>query len=398
MVDFDIPELPLEAEAIAPLESCEITDESGGCSTYAFIGSGQAGGRIAEAFYSIGYKKTLCCNTAKQDLDGLQLPEEQKVHFDAGEEGAGKNMRAGEAAAEKGQQQVYDLMTKRFGNVDHIFICVGAGGGSGGGSTLVLLECAKKFLAYQGHDDVDSRVGVIVSLPTNGECASPSVASNAKFLVQTLAQFAEKKLISPLVIVDNDKIKRMYPSLTVKQFWPTVNGTIAGLFHIFNVIPTKKTDLTTFDAADYGSVMRAGGCMIMGVTSVKDYSSAQAVAAALKGNLEKTLLAESFDLKTATHAAAIVLGGDSVFSTAPGLMTSIEGGFDALAVMTGNAMMHRGVYSDSKDRLNVYTMIGGLAAPTKRINQLMRFNDVKGDESTRSSMPAQKFGSRLYNE
>lgn len=394
--DLNIPELPLEAEASSTAE--EVKDESGGASVYAFIGTGQGGGRLAESFWKLGYKKTICLNTAQQDLDSLALPPEQKLHLSSTEQGAGKDMRVGEAAAEKNQQVVYELLLKKFGHVDHLFICVGAGGGSGGGSTLVLVETAKKFLTYIGHDDVDSRVGVIMALPTNGECASPNVARNAQFLATALCKFAEKKLISPLVIVDNDKIKKMYPQLTVKNFWPTVNDTVAGLFHIFNVIPTKPTQYTTFDAADYGSLIRAGGCMIMGVTQVKDWKDQSGVASAIKSNLERTLLAEGFDLRTATHGAGIILGGQSIFENASGLMGSIESGFDTLAVLTGKAMIHRGVYEDSKDRLNVYTLVGGLSAPEKRIKALGRFQAVKGDEKTASMMPRSSFDSKLYEE
>lgn len=394
--DVQIPDLPLEAEA-PELSTDELEDKSGGCATYAFIGSGQGGGRLAEAFHKLGYK-VICVNTAKQDLASLSVPDDQKVLLDAGEQGAGKDMRVGEEAASKGQQAVYELMLRKLGKVDHIFICVGAGGGSGGGSTLVMVETAKKFLAYSGMDDVGSRVGVICALPTAGECASPSVAKNAQFLAEALSKLANMHLISPLVIVDNDKIQKLYPRLTMKEFWPTVNASVAGLFHIFNIIPKKSTPYTVFDAADYGSLMRAGGCMIMGVTSVKDWNAQNGVSTAIKGNLERTLLADGFNLPSATHAAAVVLGGNKIFSEAAGLPAAIEAGFDTLAVMTGNAMVHRGVYEDDKDRLNVYTLISGLEPPEKRIRALGRFQAVKGDEKTESKMPPASFGSRLYGE
>jgi cell division GTPase FtsZ len=397
MADLNLPDIPLEAEI--PANADEVLDESQGAACYAFIGSGQGGGRLAEAFYKLGYRKTVCVNTAKQDLASLSLPEDQRLLISAGEQGAGKDMRVGEAAASAAQQQLFELIKKKFGKVDHIFICIGAGGGSGGGSSLVLVETAKKLLTYQGMDNVDQRVGVIMSLPTNGECASPNVARNAQFLANALTKYAEEKLISPLIFVDNDKIQKMYPKLTVKDFWPTVNATVAGLFHVFNLIPTKDTQYTTFDAADYGSLMRAGGCMIMGVTSVKDPGASGAISAAIKGNLEKTLLAEGFDLRTATHAAAVVLGGKSVFESVGGLMESIEGGMDTLALMTGKAMVHRGIYEDEKDRLAVYTLVGGLASPEKRIKAIGRHQaNPKGDEKTESKMPLPSFGNRLYDE
>jgi cell division GTPase FtsZ len=407
-MSFEIPELPTP-ELDTPSDNVEeLQDESGGCRTYAFIGSGQGGGRLVESLYKLGYKKALVCNTAPQDLKGLSfIPEDQKIQLDAGTEGAGKNMRAGESAASKGQHRIYEAMRRKFGKVDHIFICVGSGGGSGGGSSLVLLETAKKYMAYIGEDskgqvieNTDQKVGFIVTLPTNGECASPGVATNAKFVVEKLADYANKRLLSPLIIVDNDKIKKLYPQVTGKEYWNSVNGTVAGLFHTFNLFPRKETNYTVFDSADYGSIMESGGCMIFGLTSVKDYSKADSISLSLRTNLEKTLLADGFDLRTATHAAAVVLGGSPIFEQVPGLMNSIEEGFDALAVLTGDALVHRGVYEDDKSiRLMVYTMVGGLAAPEKRINQIARFQGVNSDETAKSTMPAPRFGkSKIYDE
>jgi len=55
-------------------------------------------------------------------------------------------------------------------------------------------------------------------------------------------------------------------------------------------------------------------------------------------------------------------------------MDSIEYGFDTLAAITGGAMVHRGIYEDpSKTNLVAYTIVGGLASPTKRIEELKKF-------------------------
>lgn len=396
-MSFEIPELPLTAEAISDHE--EITDESGGCRTYAFIGSGQGGSRLAESFYKLGYKKTIVLNTAPQDLKSLSLiPEDQKILLDAGVSGAGKDMRIGEEAMLKGQHRLYEALLRKVGKIDHILICVGAGGGSGGGSSLVLLETATKYMKYIGYDDAEKRVGFIITLPTNGECASPGVGTNSKFLIEELSKYAAGGQLSPLIVVDNDKIKRLFPDLTVKEFWGKINDQVAGLFHIFNLLPTKETNYTVFDAADYASLMQAGGFMIMGSTAVKECKPSDAIANALRTNLERTLLASGFSLRTATHASAVVVGGSTIFDSVPGLMMSIEGGFDALAVLTENALVHRGVYEDAKDRLTVYTLVGGLKAPTERIAQLTRFQGVQGDDRTNSKMPAPSFGNRLYME
>ena len=340
---------------------------------------------MAKAFYDLGYTKTLAINTAKNDLNLLDLPEEHKFYIDhEGEQGAGKDQTKAAIAFENREQEVFNKLKSIVGeNIDRIIICAGVAGGSGGGSVVPLVKLAKKYFTYVGREDASERVGVIASLPTTGESASPVVAKNAHNRMKQLCAMAEEKKISPLVIVDNQKIKKLYPKLTVKAFWPTINNTVAGLFHIFNVLATQNSDYTSFDPEDYDSVMKSSGCMIMGVTSVKDFESETGVAMALKSNLETTLLAEGFDLKTATAAAGVVVGGSQILEETEGLMDNLEHAFSTLAAITGNAMVHRGIYEDpTKDKLVVYTLIGGLDAPKKRLEELTKFMrlDPYGEE------------------
>tara|TARA_Y100000310_G_scaffold335098_1_gene416310 strand:+ start:733 stop:1881 length:1149 start_codon:yes stop_codon:yes gene_type:complete len=377
-MSVELPDLPLEDFEIPEDVEDEIKDESGGSITYAFVGSGQGGGRIAEAFYKLGYKKVLCVNTAKHDLNTLnEVPEGQRIHLDIGEQGAGKNMEKGENAAQKYQQEIYDAMKRVFGKVDRIIVCAGLGGGTGGGSVLVLIDTARKYLSYVGNNNPKTHVGVIATLPTDGEAASSTVAKNSRLQADKLADLSEESEISPLIFVDNNKIQRLYPRLTVKQFWPTVNTTIAGLFHTFNVLTTHDSQYSTFDPADYSSIVDMGGCMIMGLTNIKNYQTEFDISKALKSNLTKTLLADGFDLQTAKGAAVIVIGGSTLFDTVPGLMNSIEYGFDTVANLTGDCTVHRGIYETERDKLTVYTLLSGLDAPRDRIKKIERMQNTK---------------------
>ena len=383
----DIPDLPLEDfEPDTETVEDEIENTVTGALTYAFIGAGQGGGRMAKAFYDLGYRKTIAINTAKNDLNLLDLPEEHKFYIDHfGDQGAGKDQTKASVAFEAREQEVFNKLKSIIGEkVDRIIICAGVAGGSGGGSVVPLVKLCKKYFTYVGKEvNASERVGVIASLPTTGESASPVVAKNAYNRMKQLCSMAEEKKFSPLIIVDNQKIKKLYPKLTVKAFWPTINNTVAGLFHIFNVLATQNSDYTSFDPQDYDSVMKSSGCMIMGVTAVKDFESETGVSTALKSNLERTLLAEGFDLKTATAAAGVVVGGSKIFEESAGLMDNLEHAFSTLAAITGNALVHRGIYEDpKKDKLVVYTLIGGLQAPKKRLEDLTKFMklDPYGEE------------------
>jgi cell division GTPase FtsZ len=372
---FDVPEVDDVAVKAAQESENGVADEAHGAITYAFIGSGQGGSRIAEAFYNnFGYKKCIVVNTAEHDLKGIAVPEEQKLLMKLDDlAGAGKNMDRGAEAARKYEQDVFSKMKKIFGKCDRIMVCIGAGGGTGGGSVFHILRTAHKYLQYIGVQDVDQRIGVICSIPENSECSSPKVAENAIGVLEPLCEYAENNKISPLLIVDNNKIRKLYPNLTMKTYWPTVNKTIAGLFNVFNVMAKKDSEYTSFDSADYNSIMSAGGCLIMGATKVKNYSDKESIGISIKSNLERTLLAEGFSLSTTKRAGSIVIGGDVLFNAAEGLADAINNGFGTLANITGGATIYRGVYSEKGDKITVYNILTGLSRPTSRIEELRRF-------------------------
>ena len=372
--EFDEVKLPtLDLEQYEPNieEETGVGDNSEGSTRYAWIGAGQCGGRLVKSFYDLGYKKVLAVNTTHHDLDLLDIPDDQKFLMDIGEKGAGKDMERGQKAAQQNQQQILHLARQTFGTqVDHIMVCCGAGGGTGSGSVNGLIEIAKRYARSIRLEDPGKRVGVVMTLPTIGEASSPLVAENAHKVASELSEMAKAGHISPLIIVDNDKINRLYPGMTVKSFWPSINSTVASLFDIFNRLSALSSRYTSFDPVDYHSIMQAGGCAIMGLTRVTEFNDKFAISEAVRNNLEKTLLAGGFDLSTAKLAGCIVVGGKKLMNNVKGLQDNIDYAFDVLAEITGQASIHRGIYEDNRDSLRVYTIIGGLDSPTVRLEEL----------------------------
>ena len=161
----------------------------------------------------------------------------------------------------------------------------------------------------------------------------------------------------------------MYKGLTVKQFWPTVNNTVSGLFHVFNVLTNNPSPYTSFDPTDYSSVLRGGGVLVMGVAKLKEFEDEQKVSNAIKSNIEKTLLTD-VELSDSSVAACVAVGSKDIMENTPGLMDSLSYGFDTLSSLCPNAVLHRGIYEDNKDSLRLYTIISGLKVPEKRMKQL----------------------------
>lgn len=362
-VDIEQYEVPVD-------DVQEVLDESGGALKIGIVGAGQCGGKVAESFFKLGYKKCIYINTTDQDKN--DIPNKLIFRIPNKPGGAGKDMKESFDSFVTHKDELYNMLTHIFGKVDHIFIIAGLGGGSGAGSIIPVLELAKKYMKVVcGFDDPEKRVGAIVTLPTVGEATSPIVASNAFNKGLELSTLADKSQISPLIVIDNEKIKNLYKGLTVSKFYPTINNTIAQMFNVFNQIANQSSDIITFDATDYISVLQCGGHLVFGVTVVKDFENKTGISQALKENLAKTLLASDFDLATAKTAAVIVVASKEAIDNVAGLMENIEYGFDTISSLTGNAIVHRGIYADDKnDKIRVYTMISGLTKPDKRYNRL----------------------------
>ncbi len=374
---LQLPTLDLEQYEPNLGEETGVRDDIKGSTRYAWIGAGQCGGRLVKSFYDLGYKKVLAVNSTHHDLDLLGIPEEQKFLMDIGEKGAGKDMGRGEKAVQQNQQKILHLARQKFGTqIDHIMVCFGAGGGTGSGSVVGLIEVAKRYARYIGLENPNKKVGVVMTLPTVGEASSPVVSENAHKVASRLSKMAKGGEISPLIIVDNDKINKMYPGMTVKSFWPSINNTVASLFDIFNRLSALSSSYSSFDPADYHSIIQAGGCAIMGLTKVNKFNDKFAISEAVKKNLEKTLLAGGFDLTTAKVAGSIVVGGKKLFTNTKGLQDNIDYAFDVLSEITGQTTIHRGIYEDNRDSLRVYTIIGGLDSPSTRLEELKNYMAV----------------------
>ena len=366
-----IPSLALEDYTPQIIKSEGVKDTSKGSTKIGWIGAGQCGGRLVKSFYDLGYKKVLAVNTAYHDLDDLDLPESQKLLLDIGRKGAGKDISRGREAAQEYRQEIIHAVEKIFANnIDHVMVAFGCGGGTGSGCVIPLLETIKSCAKHIGLTKPNKRIGVLCTLPTEGESSSPKVSKNANEILAELSKMANKGEISPLIIVDNEKISQLYPGLTVRNFWPTINNTVAGLFDIFNRLSAQSSNYTSFDAVDYQSILECGGACIMGLTKVRSYKDKFDLSRAMRDNLTKTLLADGFDLSTAKVAGAIVVGGHTIFANTPGLQDSIDHAFDVVADLTGNATIHRGIFEDNKSSLRVYTLIGGLKAPNVGLEQM----------------------------
>ena len=334
----------------------------------AFIGAGQGGGRIAEAFYYMGYRRICVCNTTAQDMEALEIEHKLVIGNDRG--GAGKDPEQGKLAAKESYEDVMDMMMRAWGEgVEHMYICVGGGGGSGTGSWPVLLDAAREYAKSTNIEKpFGKHLGLIMSLPKRSE--GSRVQRNAYIAITEALKRLDRGHISSLVIVDNAKIHELFPGLPVKRFWQTANRNFAAILHTFNLLAAEDSAYNTFDRADFRSVVQ-NGLMVFGMTRVEEWKGREDISKAMRQNLKGTLLADGFDLATADVAGAIVLAHDKILSEIP--MENIDYAFAMLGRALNNAdiTLHNGIYESSgRVSMRVFTIISGLEPPQGRIDEL----------------------------
>jgi cell division GTPase FtsZ len=386
MDDFglvDVPDIPLPAAEAVEADTV-IHDECDAAFKWCFVGAGQAGARMAEAFWKLGYRRVCIINTTAQDLSRIQIPAENKLVMRIGEGGAGKDPEKGKSAVEQYREDVYDLMRRCFGtDFDRIMVCFGAGGGTGTGCMEALVQISHDIAQTLKVEERDGRpvVGVLASMPMVGE--GQRVNANAFEAMGKLGEMVGKndgklanRQVSPLIIVDNERISKIYPGLPVAQFWSVANQSISGLFHLFNSIATKDSEFTTFDQADYKDVLQSG-VVTFGATLIDKYADPTDISYAIRDNLKHNVLVGGVNLKKGQKAACVFVAHPKVLEEVP--QAHLEHGFEMLSrMMQRNSTVHRGIYKGKvvnvagAPSLRVYTILGELGMPRERITEIQK--------------------------
>jgi len=309
----------------------------------------------------LGYRKIAALNTAEQDLNTINLDNKLLI----GNGGAGKDRSVARKVFQERKEDVVDFMRYSFGEkLDRIFVCAGAGGGTGAGIVGSLARTAKELAETIGASS--KKVGVVLALPKKSE--GQRVAENARATLEEVWGLVDEGVVSPLIILDNEKIGKMYPNLVVSNFWHTANMSIAGLFHLFNLTTARDSSYTSFDSNDYKTILDSG-LMVFGASPVEDWEDSVSISRAVRENLQNNLLSGGINLSTGKCAAAVVIGSKDQLDNIP--QSSIDQAFGQLNRMLANdSVVHGGIYVGDKPALTVFTAVGGLGKPEELLSNL----------------------------
>ena len=361
--DLGIPDIPEPDENVEDLVVKDLFDSA---VKYAFIGVGHAGSRLVQSFYDIGYRRVCVVNTAKQDLDEIKIPEENKLWLGSG--GAAKTRRLGAHYTSNRYEDIISLMRRCFGNsFERVIVCCAAGGGTGSGGFETAIKAGNDLVESLRIKKVGdpTRVGLLIALPTNAE---RDRMHNTWEAMKAVEQLMRNSAISPVIVADNERINAIFRSATLGDVWQKANKSIAGLFHLFNKISTASTKYTAFDPADYNALIDLG-FVTYGVMRIKS-TAKDDLAEAMRKNVELNVLSGGFSLKGAKASACLFVGEEAVLDQIPA--ENVEHAYEQLGRVISGGVVHRGIYAQKGQPLTAYTIVGGMQIPKERLDEISR--------------------------
>ena len=324
------------------------------------LGSGQAGSRIAEAFYKLGYPACVV-NTALQDLKYIDVPDSNKLLLEYGLGGAAKEMEIGKAAAEAHRGEILQLVNDKLVSAQVHLLCLSLGGGSGAGSCETLVD----LLSETGKPLV-----VITVLPMDTE--DSQTKSNALETLAKLAKLTQSKKVSNLIVVDNAKIEAIYHNVSQVEFYNIANKAIVDTIDVFNTLSSMPSSSKSLDPMEWAKLFVDGeGLTVYGEFSVDNYEEDTAIAEAIINNLNGNLLASGFDLKQSRYVGFMIAANKNVWSKIPA--SSINYASSMINDLCGTPRgIFKGIYTtdEATDTVKVYSMFSGLGLPASRVDQL----------------------------
>ncbi len=346
---------------------------------FGVIGSGQAGSRIAEAFFKLGYD-AVAVNTATQDLKFIEIPESSKLLLEYGLGGAAKELEIGKAAAETHKDSIVQLVSEKLTESQMHLLCLSLGGGSGAGSCETLVD----ILVATGKP-----LAVVTVLPMDTEDAQTK--NNALETLSKLAKLTQAKKINNLIVVDNAKIEALLHNVSQVDFYQTANKTIVDPIDIFNTLSSMPSAVKSLDPMEFGKLFTDGeGLTVYGEMVVENFEEDIAIAEAIMSNLNGNLLASGFDLKQSKYVGVLVVANKHVWSKIPS--SSVNYAMSMINDQCGTPKgVFKGIYTVDmpENVVKVYSMFSGLGLPDSRVQQLKKeaqehMNTVKAKDVQRN--------------
>ncbi|WP_128896655.1 cell division GTPase [Longirhabdus pacifica] len=251
------------------LESFVMQKEAEASLKYGFIGLGQGGSKIVDAFASIWNPKTnqpqyptIIINSNIGDISSLHnVPKNNQFVLKGYERGVGKDPSVGKQAFMENGEWLFEEIVRVMKDCEMIYICSSLGGGTGTGIVNALVDIVADYLAIP--------VGTIVSLPNPDEVESLNAFNSLSEMVPKLNEHRQSedgnyRLLENCIVLDNQKIIEEHlqnPEMQNLTWDKYSNYKVASILHEWNVLTSLKSELT-LDAADIKNhILQTGGIL-----------------------------------------------------------------------------------------------------------------------------------------
>lgn len=250
-----------------PLEGfVDQTDAKAGFK-WGYVGLGQGGGKMVDAFASIKNPKTgeqiypcIVANSNLGDMANLKnIPARLKFGMEGFENGVGKDPEVGEQAFLGSGEKIFEAIANEMGDCQMILVVASLGGGTGTGAINVLVDA---IISYLGIPAIAA-----TSLPIPNEIESRNAYNALNNLVEKFAltydeeQNRHYRKLESLIILDNDKIIKEHltePEVTGLTWDYYSNYKLASILHEWSVLTSLGSDFTV-DVADLMNHILTGG-------------------------------------------------------------------------------------------------------------------------------------------
>lgn len=328
--------LNAQSTAFAPVDSSRIAGYSflAGPSILA-IGCGGAGNNCINRIQNLKLQgaTTIAINTDRQHLEMIEADKKILIGTQITKGmGVGGDPRVAMRCVDISKPVLDDILR----DAELIFLIAGMGGGTGTGVAPLLAEIAKSHGAI---------VVGIATTPFNMERLRTNIAKVGLLHLRRHA--------NSLIILDNNRLSKLYPNLPITNAFATVDNLIAEIIHGITYTITQPS-LINLDFADVKAIMCNGGIATLmfgeGTTNNPD--------GIIKNSLEHPLL--DANCKGAIGALIHITGGDKMTLKD---VQEITAGLTYKLDPKANIIMGASVRPEYGKKIKVLSIMTGLKPP-----------------------------------
>lgn len=310
------------------------------------IGVGAAGGNIADEAANKGIP-SLAINFSRQDLDSLEHVQ-QKLHF-IGSEGIGKARENAIMLMKNNWELAVNFIKTNMSSpsLEIIFICFSTAGGSGGGSSPVLLEILQ-------HEFPEKTFVAVPILPTKSEAAISQINC-----LETMSELSQLPILS--IPIDNEKVKFEYQLHSKNKLYDFANKQFVDILAEIIEFIGKPSKLGVLDQKDFLQLCSQTGIGLFSKLTLNEITNSKQLNEYIQRSWKKSIFAP-INYKQVIRAGIIFDGTEQLLEN-----LNVDTLFDAFE----NGMpidLFEGTYLDSEG--TIISILSGLPWINSRIQEI----------------------------